>query len=262
VARRPTPFTAIAVNRNGLAIYINGQGVAALKQRTGYAGARGLDPAFLGLAGGTIAWRANGAFPLQALLGGNDVAAPLLSAGGVHVCVTRNHLFARLGDGAPRELGIALDECESSSGCGGIASIQIEGDYLAALETGDSAGNGWSQLRIYDLARRRARRVCLPGRGGGYLNSFVLTRSGHAVCALSGTPSRIIYGSANLDAGPGLDTSSLTRRGERLVWTDGGVERPAPHAGEGVPVRTGPGSSSAVSAARMTLRSTLDSART
>jgi hypothetical protein len=62
--------------------------------------------------------------------------------------------------------------------------------------------------------------------------SYVVAEDGKAACgqyhgANPATPSDIVSEGVVIDANPGVDPRSLTRRGDQLAWTNSGNERTA-----------------------------------
>lgn len=107
-----------------------------------------------------------------------------------------------------------------SSG-GGWEWLQIVGDRVIVPFVDWLGGRN---ITVYDLAPGQAREVCPL-----VTPSFVVTETGKVACGVQTFEGRsILSEGVVLDSGLGVDPASLTRRGDQLVWLNGGVERSAP----------------------------------
>jgi hypothetical protein len=195
---------------------------------------RAIDPASVRLAAGTIAWREGPLLQLRHLVE-DDLRerVALTRFGDVRLTVGRRALYAQRGDGPRIKLASALNECESSSGCGGSTSMQLAGAYLATVYLDAGAGESQSWIVLNNLAGGKVVSVCELGYESGLtpneIGSYVVTDTGGVACATESAGRRQIRtATATLDEGPGIDTTSLTRRGDQLVWLHDGVEKTAP----------------------------------
>jgi hypothetical protein len=232
-------FAAVRVNRLGTAVYVARPASRPAFIRT----ARGLwgeqapnvDPASLVLAGATIAWRAGGeAIQVRQLdFFKSRKTIPFLRVGDVRLTMRASVLYAQVGGSPARKLGYGLGQCESSSGCAGVAMVQAAGRFLAVGEASIDFDGDRRALAVRDLQRGTTRTACDPGRSATYFwgtyGALVLTDRGAIACGMTvrGIP-RIQSENTVLDEGAGLDSETLVRRGDQLVWTHNGVERTAP----------------------------------
>jgi hypothetical protein len=230
VKARVRRFTAIRFNARGFATYLAHRvptGELGLFDTTGEEfDARGADPAVLGQRGQVLMTRVGGAYRFQGRVAEESPTAPdgtLLRQGSVRISVRNvSRLVAQRTGGAPVELGEALVECVSSSGCSGISGLELAGDRYAATSYTDATGGGQPvALTIFDLVTGRSRRPCNDPRG------HVLTETGRTVCLdyVNGTL-RVVAEGVVLDEGPKI--AALQRRGDRVHWTNDGAERSAP----------------------------------
>ena len=230
VKARVRRFTAIRFNARGFATYLAYRiptGTLGLFDTTGEEfDARGAHPSVLGQQGQVLMTGVGSAYRFQDRVAEESPTAPdgtLLRRGAVRISVRNvSRLVAQRTGGAPVELGEALVECVSSSGCSGISGLELAGDRYAATSDTDATGGGQPvELTIFDLATGRSRRPCNDPRG------YVLTETGRTVCLdyVNGTL-RVVAEGVVLDEGPKI--AALQRRGDRVYWTNDGVERSAP----------------------------------
>jgi hypothetical protein len=235
-------FTRIRLARSGIAAYIadfGPQGDRVVQDTDGGIYARGarLDPAFLRLAGSTVAWRVGSTYEFSALEERQSPPGTLLVLDRVRVeaivSAHRTELRARYGRRPTVPLGEPKSVCGSSSGCSGIDALQSVGHFLAARYFATSLNDVSGRLTIHDLRTGQDRILCRRVYSG-YVRAFVLTGRGTAACTVSlngvGAPQvhEIRAEGRLLDRGPGIDPDSLHRRGDRLVWLNDSVERTAP----------------------------------
>ena len=170
--------------------------------------------------------RVGSAYRFQDRVAEESPTAPdgtLLRRGAVRISVRNvSRLVGQRTGGKPVDLGEALVECVSSSGCSGITWLELAGDRYAATIYTDATGGGQPiDLTIFDLATGKSRRPCNDPSG------YVLTETGRTVCLdyVNGTL-RVVAEGVVLDEGPKI--AALQRRGDRVYWTNDGVERSAP----------------------------------
>ena len=230
VKARVRRFTAIRFTARGFATYLAHRipaGELGLFDTTGEEfNARGADPAVLGQRGQVLMTRVGSAYRFQNRVAEESPTAPdgtLLRRGRVRISVRNASRLVGQRSGGPRvELGEALVECVSSSGCSGITSLELAGGRYAATVATDASGGGQpADLTVFDLATGRQRRPCADPRG------HVLSPTGRTVCLdyVNGTL-RVVADGVVLDEGPKI--AALQRRGDRVYWTNDGVERSAP----------------------------------
>ena len=90
------------------------------------------------------------------------------------------------------------------------------------MPTLDIGANGQNVI-VHDLRTGISATVC------GYdVERYVITDAGKVACGGHDDSAWISVEGLVIDEGPGVDPSSLTRRGDTLVWLHDGVERTAP----------------------------------
>jgi hypothetical protein len=185
----------------------------------------------IGLRGTTFVYRVGTqviATQIKDVLDRRATDGTLLQIGGVRLDVKRGKLRARSGNGP----GMSIDgqatgwRCTSQTDCAGWGTIQVVGSRVVVPDT--SLGGNGTLVTAYDLLAGRSTKPC-----AGDARSIVVTDTAKVACgqwAPDGERQIVIEGVV-LDSGPGVYIYSLTRRGDQLVWVNGGVEKTAPIPG-------------------------------
>jgi hypothetical protein len=234
-------FLSIRLYPQGVAAWIarrpDGRQDLGSTDDTPFIGGGGVEPRSVRLAADVIAYRRGNGIEDIVLDSVHPVPDSRLGRlGRVVVALRRGDLVtARLAGGIRRvELGRTMSQCFSSSGCGGVDRVEVRGRFAAGRETSLDFANSYYEghITVGDLRSGARRAACRSFR----VQSFVVTGAGAVACALEpaldgnrrpGTP-RIVAEDEVLDKGPGIDLSSLRRRGGELVWLHDGAERTAP----------------------------------
>lgn len=148
----------------------------------------------------------------------------IMRVGDVRITVDDFTVSARQGKGPSFVLGRPqrLDSCDYRGGCVGWSYVSVYDDRILQSQY-DLIGH-WGITTAFALATGQPREVC-----AGDPHSRVTTESGRVACGQSGrTANEIVSEGVVLDAGPGVDPTSLARRGDELVWLHDGAERTAP----------------------------------
>lgn len=229
-------FTALVLDSKGLAAYVaSAPGQPAVVDTTSdapslagaYATGPDIDPSFIGLGGGVLAWSTGGLVHLQSIARGTQRRL-LLRRGDVRIVMGSRGVVAQLDGRRAVTLDAPLQPCDMGPGsCYGIDQLLLAGRFVATRYVDANLGGQPALLTVVDLESGRSGHPC-----PGHVESFVVTETGAAAC---GQPTadggKIVSNGAVVDEGPGVASGSLRRRGDLLVWLDGGQERTAPIPG-------------------------------
>ncbi|MDA0181001.1 hypothetical protein OJ997_11900 [Solirubrobacter phytolaccae] len=228
VKLRVQQFDAIRFSSTGLAVGLGQRLAGGLglygTDHVEY-GARGADPRFLWLKGHVLGTLVDGVHTLQGLDDDSPSAAngTLFTQGKIRIDVRGQQLTARHGSEPPVALGEGMGSCSSSpSGCGGIQTLRFAADRFVATWYVNADPYGQPRaFTVHDLETRTQREPCPR------VVSVVFTEAGRVACVVVVRNTlQVVSEGVVLDEG--LKLAALERRGDRIHWTNDGVERSAP----------------------------------